>query len=444
MKYLTLSTLASLLLLSSCTHESVSVQDDSLLALIASTAPSGDYHDYILPDHVDLSAIPADDRNPLNAAKVELGMMLFHETGIGGEAFHTAGLNTYSCASCHVANKGFRPGRAQGIADGGLGFGDDGDGRVLNGGYAENQIDAQGIRPLSVLNSAFVSNTLWNGQFGSGGVNTGLEDVWRQFEETQVNDLGFEAIESQNIEGIKLHRMSIDEELITELGYKELFDLAFADVPVSERYDNLSLSHALSAYIRSLTTSRAGFQQYLRGDEDAMTETEIAGATLFFGKAGCARCHNGPNLGSDGFHALGVNDLWQNSDALFTDADDKKNLGRGGFTGRAEDMFKFRVPQLYNLFGNDHFFHGASHPDIESVVRYFNDAEIDNDRVPSDHVSPFFTPLGLTESEISDLTTFIEKALYDHELDRFVPEELPSGNCFPNADFQSLSDLGCQ
>jgi len=32
-------------------------------------------------------------------------------------------------------------------------------------------LDVQGVRPLSVLNVAYVENTTWNGRFGGGGVN---------------------------------------------------------------------------------------------------------------------------------------------------------------------------------------------------------------------------------------------------------------------------------
>jgi len=429
----------------SCKHDIDTPDiDTQLMELIASTSPDGTVDHYILPRETDYDAIPQDPRNPLTQVKVDLGQMLFHETGLAVDAFHTVGLGTYSCASCHVADRGFRPGRAQGIADGGIGFGEFGEDRQLNGGYAENQIDAQGIRPLSVLNTAFVSNTLWNGQFGAGGLNIDYEEQWRNNPETVVNALGYEAMESQNIDGVTLHRMDIDQELADELGYKELFDLSFPEFAVEERYSKLTLALALSAYLRSLTTSEADFQHYLRGDVEALTPDEKEGASLFFAKAGCVRCHNGPNLGGDSFHAVGAKDLWQHPDALFTSVDDKKNLGRGSFTGAEEDMRAFRVPQLYNQFGNEHFLHGSSKSNVREVVEYFNAAIPENDMVSPDQLSPFFTPLNLSDEEIDQLTVFIEKALYDHELDRYLPVELPSGNCFPNADVFSQWDLGCR
>jgi len=52
-----------------------------------------------------------------------------------------------------------------------------------------------------------------------------------------------------------------------------------------------------------------------------------------------------------------------------------------------------------------------------------------------------FTPLGLNDDEIILLTDFIENALYDGDLLRYVPSSLPSGNCFPNNDALSRVDL---
>jgi hypothetical protein len=48
------------------------------------------------------------------------------------------------------------------------------------------------------------------------------------------------------------------------------------------------------------------------------------------------------------------------------------------------------------------------------------------------------SPVG---SRIDLLTAFLTTALRDPELDRYVPERLPSGACFPNNDPQSREDL---
>lgn len=403
----------------------------------------GDKDRYILPDTKDYANIPQSAANPLTDDKVALGKLLFFEPAFGIENKYASGKNTFACGSCHVPAAGFRPGRFQGIADGGYGFGVQGEARIKNPIYPEDSIDAQGARPLTVLNVAFVTNSMWNGSFGSDGVNVGTESMWGVFDPgTAINHQRLGNLEGQNIEGLKVHRLNYPKNLVEQYGYKELFDKAFPDMPESDRYSRKAASFAISAYIRALTTTEAPFQRWLKGDETAMDDQQKRGAILFFDKLNCDLCHFEKNLGSNSFAALGVNDLYEIG-GLKTSINDRRNLGRGGFTGQQSDMFKFRVPQLYNLGDSGPYFHGGSKQTLEEVVRYFNDGVAENKRVPESQLHPFLKPLGMTEREIQDLTAFLEIGLHDPNLNRYVPEKLLSGMCFPNNDPLSRDDMGC-
>ena len=63
--------------------------------------------------------------------------------------------------------------------------------------------------------------------------------------------------------------------------------------------------------------------------------------------------------------------------------------------------------------------------------------------VPDSQLAEEFTNLNLTPNEITDLVAFVNNALYDSNLERYVPVEVFSGNCIPNGDAQSQIDLGC-
>lgn len=63
--------------------------------------------------------------------------------------------------------------------------------------------------------------------------------------------------------------------------------------------------------------------------------------------------------------------------------------------------------------------------------------------MPNSALDSRFIPLNLTEEEINLLTVFVEEALDDNNLNRYTPNSVMSGNCFPNNDSQSQSDLGC-
>ena len=397
---------------------------------------------FLLPDSEDLSSIPQDPNNPLTAEKVALGQLLYHETGLAINPKYADNTGTYSCASCHHAAAGFQAGMQQGIAEGGWGFGNHGETRDRNTFTPGDSLDVQPIRSPTVLNAAYQEVMLWNGQFGASGVNVGTEAGWVEGTPKFVNHLGYEGVESQAIAGLTVHRMGIDMTLITDTEYKSLYDAAFADVAEADRYTVETSGLAIAAYERTILANQAPFQQWLRGDTDALTESQKAGALLFFGEANCASCHNGPSLASMNFYAMGMEDL-PLSGTYGTGVDDATAYGRGGFTGNASDNYKFKVPQLYSLSYSPFLGHGGTFASVREVIEYKNAGVAANDKVPSSQLAGQFVPLHLTEEQITQLTDFVENALNDASLDRYVPTAIPSGNCFPNNDEQSRIDLGC-
>lgn len=395
----------------------------------------------IQPSETDFNAIPSDLNNPITAEKVELGKMLYHETMIAKNANMDDGMNTYSCASCHHVDAGFQSGIKQGIGEGGLGFGSFGEGRIKNPIYVESDLDVQPIRTPTILNVAFQKVMLWNGQFGATGVNEGTESAWTVGTPKEANTLGFEGVETQAIAGLDVHGLKIEEDYIINSSYKDLFDNAFPDIEENQRYTKLNAALAIAAYERTLLPNKAPFQNWLRGNISAMEYDETEGAKLFFGKAQCFSCHSGPGLNGMGFHALGMRDL--EGSEIMTIIDEATQKGRGGFTGNSDDNYKFKTPQLYNLKDVQFFGHGGSFQSVKEVIEYKNQANSENEMVLQDQLSSNFVPLNLTEIEIDQLTLFIENGLYDDNLQRYVPENIPSGNCFPNADSNSSADLGC-
>lgn len=425
--------------ITNCTKDKIQYVDDNLRSAIEQRSATGSLDYYIFPDSDDYPNLPHQDpANPVTAEKVKLGNLLFFETGLGQNSTFESGYETYSCSSCHIPNAGFLPGKLQGIGDGGLGFGINGEARVLNQNYTEYDTDSQGVRPMNPLNAGYSTVTTWSGIFGAKGPNEGTEEHWEGAAE--VNHTGFMGLEAQNIEGFHLHRLAINEKVLDEYGYRGLFDQAFPDFPVSDRYSPTTASFAISAFIRSFLANQAPFQFYLKGNNQALTESQKLGAGLFFGKARCASCHNNPSLGAMKFFALGTADLHQ-SGGINTSAEDVRNLGRATFTGAESDMRKFKVPQLYNLKNYAFYFHGSSKSTIEEVVDFKLAAKSENPNITDDQVA--LVPNSLTDDEIAYLVDFLRDGLYDPNYIRYVPQSLPSGNCFPNNDPVSKDDLDC-
>lgn len=438
----------SFLLIFSCTKESPEPViekdlDSDLIRALDLASPNGRFFHFILADENKLEHLPNQDpRNPITREKVILGKSIFFDTGLAQDAKDESCYETYSCSTCHIPEAGFLPGRNQGIADGAFGFGVNGSTRSVLDSYEENALDAQGVRPLTTMNVAYMTNTLWSGLFGAHDVNEGTEDVWVGTL-PEVNHLGFIGLESQNIEGVRLHRMSVNEHVLSDFGYRHYFDAAFPDIDSTERYSDKTISFALGAYLRTLLTTQAPFQKWLKGDRNALSDRQKEGALVFFGKGRCYKCHNSPALSSMNFHALGTSDLYKHG-GVNTGVDDPRNLGRGMFTGDPEDNYRFKVPQLYNLKSYKTFFHGSSKQTLEEVVDFKIKAQSENERVSQSQLSALFQPLELSVDERASLLDFLENALYDPDMNRYVPTSVISGHCFPNNDAQSKEDLGCQ
>ena len=196
-------------LISACQPQPDLVQKgplDEQLDLLLTQASAGEGRAFFqLPESTDYARIPQDPKNPITAGKVALGKLLFHETAMARHPMQLVSFGTYSCASCHNAKAGFQACLPQGIGDGGVGFGKDGEGRHRNTKYQAAEADVQPIRSPSVMNIAYQTNIVWNGQFGATGVNAGTERAWTAGTPKEKNKLGFEGIETQAIAGQDVH-----------------------------------------------------------------------------------------------------------------------------------------------------------------------------------------------------------------------------------------------
>lgn len=398
---------------------------------------------FILPNSDDYANIPQDPLNPITLNKVALGKLLFHETATGGNPKTASNIATYSCASCHHAAAGFSSGNRQGIGEGGIGFGVKGEGRAFNNIIPVADIDIQPIRSPTILNVAYQDVMLWNGQFGGTGTNAGTEANWTNIPE---NFIGFQGVEVQALKGQDVHRLQVNRDFARDFGYRRMFNQAFPDVPREERFTRETAGLAIAAYERTVLPNQSPWQRWLKGDYNALTNKEKRGARMFFGKAKCFKCHTGPALNDKNFYALGMGDFDDSSNAIVLDDNGFPNVkrGRGGFTKKPRDYYKFKTPTLYNLIDNGIFGHGGTFTSVRDVVEYKLNGIPENNEVPQEQLHRLFTDIQeLTENQINNLVLFIENGLRDPNLIRYVPDQINSGNCFPNNDPASQVDLGC-
>lgn len=237
-------------------------------------------------------------------AKVALGKALFFDPILSRDA-------TVSCASCHDLFNG----------------GDDG--KVFSDGIHKQK---------GTINSPTVLNAVFN---------------FRQFWDGRARDLKSQAegpIENPVEMGNSFENVI---KTLTHSHYKAKFEALYQEGITKE-----SITDAIAEFEKTLITPDNPFDNYLRGDESALTKTELEGYSLFKSK-GCIACHHGQNVGGNMFNKFGL---------LISIDDD--NLGRFNVTQNNNDKQVFKVPSLRNVAKTAPYFHNGSADTLKKAV-YF-------------------------------------------------------------------------
>ena len=252
--------------------------------------------------------------NPFNpdSAKVALGEKLYHDVRLSGD-------DTVSCATCH------------GLDTGGV-----------DGGVTSTGIGGQKgpINAPTVYNAAFNFAQFWDGR---------AADLKEQAGGPVLNPLEMGAQWEPVIEKLKA-----DE------AYVAAFDATYDGVISSD-----TVTDAIAEFEKTLLTPNSRFDQYLRGDEGALTDEEQQGYKLFLSHE-CAICHTGVNLGGLTYEKIGLaRDYFKMRGGEMTDAD----LGRFNVTMEETDRSKFKTPTLRNIALTGPYFHDGSAKTLEEAVR---------------------------------------------------------------------------
>ena len=149
------------------------------------------------------------------------------------------------------------------------------------------------------------------------------------------------------------HTLAVDV-LSSIPGYVMEFRQVFGNTPIGID----AVTTAIAEFEKTLVTPNSPFDQWLLGDDDALSAKELAGYELFK-NSGCIACHNGPALGGTSFQKMGVMAPYE----ARVPAE-----GRSAVTGRDADRFNFKVPTLRNVELTYPYFHdGAANTLTEAV-----------------------------------------------------------------------------
>lgn len=152
--------------------------------------------------------------------------------------------------------------------------------------------------------------------------------------------------------------------------YKKLFADAFPEDEDPITWTNLT--RAIAAFERKLITP-ARFDDYLKGNDDAINDMEKKGLQIFIDR-GCIACHSGIALGGGTFQKFGVyGDYWDYTKS------EKVDAGKFDVTKKEGDKNFFKVPSLRNITKTFPYFHDGSVADLREATRIMGKIQLNKE-----------------------------------------------------------------
>ncbi|HGM7028421.1 TPA: cytochrome-c peroxidase [Serratia liquefaciens] len=247
---------------------------------------------------------------PVDAQKVALGFRLYHDPRLSGDS-------TLSCAHCHSLNTGGVDGRKTSIGVGG----------------AVGPINAP-----TVLNSVFNSEQFWDGRAPTLQVQAG----------------------GPPLNPIEMASKSW-EEIIGKLDKDPVLTRDFV-AAYPQGLSGEAITDAIAEFEKTLITPDSPFDNWLRGDDNAMTMQQKHGYQLFKDNK-CATCHGGTILGGRSFEPLGLKRDFNFGEITAAD------IGRMNVTSEARDRLRQKVPGLRNVALTAPYFHRGDVATLDEAVK---------------------------------------------------------------------------
>ncbi|MCL2021349.1 MAG: cytochrome-c peroxidase [Betaproteobacteria bacterium] len=242
----------------------------------------------------------------INQAKAELGKKLYFEPRLSKSGF-------ISCNSCHNLARGGTDNIPSSIGD-----------RWQQGP----------IKAPTVLNSSLNVAQFWDGRAANLKEQAGGPIA-------NPMEMGF------------THTLAVNV-LSSIPGYVSEFKQVFG----KNKIDMDQVTEAIAEFEKTLVTPNSRFDQWLLGNENAITAEEKAGYALFK-SSGCVACHNGEAVGGNSFQKMGLVEPYNTNNPA---------EGRVAVTGNDAERFNFKVPTLRNVELTYPYFHdGAANTLTEAV-----------------------------------------------------------------------------
>ncbi len=254
------------------------------------------------PDHT-----PTPPDNPTTTEKVALGARLFDDTRLSGDGMT-------ACSTCHQSDLSFSDGVDRHVGH---------DGQPLD------------RRTPALWNLAWGLSFFWDGRASSL--------------ETQA------MVPIENEREMAGNLQTALQSLASDARMRKDFSAAFPEDPTVTQGN---LAKALAAFQRTLVSPETRFDRWVKGEDKALEPEELAGFSLFVGKAGCVACHQGWRFTDEAFHDIGL---------------PSTDKGRGPVLGVPAADHAFKTPSLRERVWSAPYMHDGSLTTFEDVVDHYAD-----------------------------------------------------------------------
>ncbi|MDP4031314.1 MAG: cytochrome c peroxidase [Pseudorhodobacter sp.] len=335
---------------------------------------------------LDTARLPAPvtdaDYAPVALAEARLGQLLFWDPILSGN-------RNIACATCHHPRFGTSDGVSLGLGEGGTGLGPDRKPDPEN--LPEQRIPRNapalfnlGARQFTVL---FHDGRIEVDPKRASGFRTPLEDAMvtgfasllaaqtmfpvlsgdEMAGHYSENDIA-RAVREGVITGPDGAWNRLAERVAAIPAYGVLFATAYPEIAAGRPIAFIDIANAIAAFVAlEWRSDTAPFDAWLRG-EASLSPAALAGANLFYGKAGCSGCHAGKFQTDHSFHAMGEPQLGPGKAERFERH--SRDMGRMRVTNNPADAYGFRTPSLRNVTATAPYGHAGAHTTLAGFLDY--------------------------------------------------------------------------
>jgi cytochrome c peroxidase len=281
--------------------------------------------------------VPAPTDNAPSAERVALGKALFFDPRLSASG-------VTSCGTCHNPSFAWGDGLPRAVGHG---------------------MKTLGRRTPTILNVAWGELYFWDGRAAS------------------LEEQALGPIKAEGEMNLPLDQMLAKVKAIA--GYTPMFATAYPGEGITET----TVAKAIANFERTVVSAQAPFDEWIAGNEAAISTSAKRGFDLFNTKAACVQCHAGWNFTDDGFHDIGLR---------------SGDVGRGAVLPQIEAVqFAKKTPTLRNVNRRAPYMHDGSEGTLEEVVRFYNRGGDAKRASLAIHVKP----LQLSDDEIKSLCDFM-------------------------------------